>query len=101
MIMKRINKSIYILFALVVLLSGCEKFDGSLNVDPNRPTKGISGADPFVIAMAKSGGAHWTVVADEHQGSLQNRKIPFVCAAEQVRCINFQRMMLEEGWQFR
>jgi len=69
--------------------------------DPNRPTKGISGADPFVIAMAKSGGAHWTVVADEHQGSLQNRKIPFVCAAEQVRCINLQRMMLEEGWQFR
>ena len=69
--------------------------------DPNRPTKGISGADPFVIAMAKDGGAHWTVVADEHPGSLENRKIPFVCAAERIRCITLQRMMLEEGWQFR
>ena len=69
--------------------------------DPARPTKGINGADPFVIAMAQDGGAHWTVVADEHPGSLQNRKIPFVCNAERVRCITFQQMMLAEGWQFR
>jgi len=69
--------------------------------DPARPTKGINGADPFVIAMARDGGAHWTVVADEHPGSLQNRKIPFVCNTEGVRCITFQQMMLAEGWQFR
>jgi hypothetical protein len=69
--------------------------------DPARPTKGISGADPFVIAMAKHGGPHWTVVADEHPGSAQNRKIPFVCNAEGVRCLTFQQMMLAEGWQFR
>jgi hypothetical protein len=69
--------------------------------DPARPTKGINGADPFVIAMARDGGAHWSVVADEHPGSLQNRKIPFVCNAEGVRCITFQQMMLVEGWQFR
>jgi hypothetical protein len=69
--------------------------------DPARPTKGINGADPFVIAMARDGGAHWTVVADEHPGSVQNRKIPFVCNTEGVRCITFQQIMLAEGWQFR
>jgi hypothetical protein len=69
--------------------------------DPARPTKGISGADPFVIAMVSEGGASWSVVADEHPGSRENRKIPFVCAAEGVRCMNFRQMMLAEGWQFR
>jgi Domain of unknown function (DUF4411) len=69
--------------------------------NPQKPHKGISGADPFVIAMAKDGGARWTVVADEHPGSQENRKIPFVCNAEGVRCFGFQRLMAEEGWQFR
>jgi hypothetical protein len=69
--------------------------------NPEKPLKGINGADPFVIAMAKDNGAHWTVVADEHPGTLENRKIPFVCNAEGVRCINFQQLMLSEGWQFR
>ena len=45
--------------------------------NPAKPQKGISGADPFVIAMAKDGGANWVVVANEHPGSLENRKIPF------------------------
>ena len=69
--------------------------------DPVRPTAGISGADPFVIAMAKDGGPHWAVVSDEHAGSLQNRKIPFVCNVERVRCLTLRQMMLAEGWQFR
>jgi hypothetical protein len=69
--------------------------------DPVRPTKGINGADPFVIALARDGGAHWSVVADEHPGSRENRKIPFVCNAEGVRCLTFQQMMRAEGWQFR
>jgi hypothetical protein len=69
--------------------------------DPASPTKGISGADPFVIAMTIDGGSRWAVVADEHPGSRENRKIPFVCNAERVRCMTFQRMMLAEGWQFR
>ena len=30
-----------------------------------------SGANPFVIAMAKDGGSHWIVVSDEHSGSLE------------------------------
>ena len=69
--------------------------------DPSRPTKGISGADPFVIAMAKDTGPHCAVVADEHPGSRENRKIPFVCNAEGVPWLTFQQMMLAEGWQFR
>jgi hypothetical protein len=69
--------------------------------DPARPTKGISGADPFVIAMAKDTGPHCTVVADEHPGSRENRKIPFVCNAERVRWLTFQQMRLAEGGQFR
>jgi hypothetical protein len=65
-----------------------------------KPHKGISGADPFVIAMAKDGGSDWTVVADEHPGSAENRKIPFVCNTERVECITFQQMILAEGWKF-
>ncbi len=65
-----------------------------------KPHKGISGGDPFVIAMAKNGGANWTVVADEHPGSAENRKIPFVCNAEGVKCITFKQMILAEGWKF-
>ena len=66
-----------------------------------KPLKGINGADPFVIAMAKDGEANWTVVSDEHAGSAESRKIPYICNYENVRCITFQQMMVEEGWQFR
>jgi hypothetical protein len=69
--------------------------------NPQKPLKGINGADPFVIAMAKDGGPHWTVVTDEHPGSAESRKIPFVCKAEGIQCIKFQQLMLAEGWQFR
>ncbi len=65
-----------------------------------KPHKGISGADPFVIAMAKDGGIDWIVVADEHPGSDENRKIPYVCGVEGVTCITFQQMILAEGWKF-
>ena len=51
--------------------------------------------------MAKDGGPRWIVVSDEHPGSLESRKIPFVCDHEKVECIRFQEMMLREGWQFR
>lgn len=67
--------------------------------NPAKPLKGINGADPFVIAMAMDTGL--VVVADEHPGSAENRKIPFVCNAEGVRCVIFQDLMRAEGWQFR
>lgn len=69
--------------------------------DQTKPTKGINGADPFVIAMAKDGGANWIVVSDEHPGTAESRKIPFVCRQERIECINFQEMMRRESWQFR
>jgi hypothetical protein len=69
--------------------------------NPDKPQKGINGADPFVIAMAKAEGPHCLVVSDEHPGSQENRKIPFVCSVEGVSCITFQQLMLAEGWQFR
>ena len=56
---------------------------------------------PIIIAMAKDGGPRWIVVSDEHPGSLESRKIPFVCDHEKVECIRFQEMMLREGCQFR
>ena len=68
--------------------------------NPEKPLKGISGADPFVIAMAKCGGERWVVVCDEHAGSAEARKIPFVCGSEKIHCINFQQMMISEKWTF-
>ena len=37
--MKKINQIAYILIATLVITVSCKKFDGSLNVDPNKPTK--------------------------------------------------------------
>ncbi len=52
-------KLIYVLLATTVLVSGCKKFDGSLNVDPNRPTKAsgtqlIANAELFLPDMSSS-----------------------------------------------
>lgn len=68
--------------------------------NPAKPHKGINGADPFVIAMAQNGGSHWIVVSNEHSGTSDNRKIPFVCNYEKVKCTTFLGMMQAEGWQF-
>jgi len=38
--------------------------------------------------------------ADEPPGSQENKKIPFVCNADRVKCITFQQMLLAEGWKF-
>lgn len=69
--------------------------------NPQKPLKGINGADPFVIAMAKDGGAHWVVINEEKPGSIEHPKIPFVCNAESVQSMTFQQFMLAEKWQFR
>jgi Domain of unknown function (DUF4411) len=65
-----------------------------------KPGKGISGADPFVIAMAKTLGVGWIVICNEHEGSQENRKIPYVCKAEGIPCIDFKELMLREKWKF-
>src|SRR5438093_873188 len=57
--MKKIHMSIYILLTALMLISSCKKFDGSLNVDPNRPTKAsgtqlIANAELFLPDMSSS-----------------------------------------------
>jgi hypothetical protein len=49
----------------------------------------------------RDGGSHWIVVSDRHSGSLENRKIPFLCNHEKAPCISFHGLMLAEGRRFR
>lgn len=60
---------------------------------------GRSGADPFVIALAQTNGC--TVVTEEKPRSIINPKIPDVCAALGVQCINMLAFIREQGWRFR
>jgi hypothetical protein len=39
MIMQKTVKKIYTLLSAIILLGSCTKFDGSMNIDPNSPTK--------------------------------------------------------------
>jgi hypothetical protein len=62
-------------------------------IDP-RATR--SGADPFVIALAQENSC--AVVCEERFISIVNPRIPDVCAALGVECINLLEMMRREGW---
>jgi hypothetical protein len=57
-----------------------------------------SGADPWVIALARIHGA--TVVTQEGRGKLMTPKIPDVCERLKVRCIQFIDIGVELGWKF-
>jgi hypothetical protein len=60
---------------------------------------GRSGADPFVIALAQTSGC--AVVTEEKPRSLINPKIPDVCAALGVPCMNMLQVIRDEGWTYR
>jgi Domain of unknown function (DUF4411) len=60
--------------------------------------RGHSGADPFVIALAKMHVA--TVVTEEGHSSLKHPKIPDVCDALGMPCIRLADLIIEEGWTF-
>jgi predicted nucleic acid-binding protein len=60
--------------------------------------KNRSQADPFVIATAIFRKA--TVVTGESFGTVQRPRIPFVCQAENVPCINFLEMIVELNLTF-
>jgi hypothetical protein len=62
--------------------------------------RGRSGADPFVIALARLNGADCSVVCEEGSGSLTKPRMPDVCAALGVRCIRLVEMIREQGWTF-
>lgn len=60
--------------------------------------RGRSGADPFVIALAKIHGA--TVITEEGSGSPTKPRIPDVCGALGVRCMKLIQMIQEQSWTF-
>lgn len=61
--------------------------------------RGHSGADPFVIALAK---LHvCTVVTEERRsGSEKHPKIPDVCDDLGVPCLRLAGLITQEGWMF-
>lgn len=71
--------------------------------NPEKPHKGIGGADPFVIAIgAFQKPAPWVIVTGEKPGSAENPKIPWVCRTllpEPIRTISFLELIRDEGWQ--
>ena len=62
--------------------------------------KNRSGADPFVIALAKLEAC--TVVTNERATNSENKpNIPDVCSALGIRAINLLELIREQGWIFR
>jgi Domain of unknown function (DUF4411) len=73
-------------------------------VDPN---KLVPEADPFVIALALARNrqegllpAQWAVVTQEKLSRSGRPKIPNVCAAFSVPCIDVLEMFRREKWRF-
>jgi hypothetical protein len=59
-------------------------------------TKGRSGADPFVIALALTTNPFMTIVTEEYPGKL---RIPDVCTAEKIDCLGLADMIEREDWK--
>jgi hypothetical protein len=57
-----------------------------------------SGVDPFVIALAQV--EHCTVVTGEGHGTSKRPKIPDVCEALRIRCIDVLQLFRDQGWAF-
>ena len=58
-------------------------------------TKGRSGADPFVIALAKTTTPHMCVVTEEYPGK---ERIPDVCDAQMIDYCGVADLVEREGW---
>ena len=59
--------------------------------------KGRSGADPFVIALARTIKPTMVVVTEENTGRV---RIPDVCGHEGIRWIRLADLIEEEDWHF-
>jgi hypothetical protein len=59
-------------------------------------TKGRSGGDPFVIALAASAKPQMIVVTEELPGKV---RIPDVCLQERITCIGLADLIEREDWQ--
>jgi hypothetical protein len=75
-------------------------------VDPNKP---VREADPFVIALAVARRdeerqtflrREWLVVAQEKSTTSGPPKIPNVCAAYNIPCIDILELFRREKWKF-
>lgn len=62
--------------------------------------KGRSGADPFVIAVARSMRGQIIVVSEEDFGKKESPKIPDVCKAEGILCYKLVDFIDVRGWSF-
>jgi Domain of unknown function (DUF4411) len=67
---------------------------------PNHKTKGISGADAFVVAQARASQMKAIVVSGEREKTAQNPKIPFVCIDNGIEHLTFTELIIKEGWKF-
>ncbi len=63
-----------------------------------KATKNRNGADPFVIATAQV--RSLTVVTEEKGGTDTKPKIPSVCTALRVPCVNALSFIRNQGWSF-
>jgi len=59
--------------------------------------KNKSASDPFVIALARLNGA--CVITGEHSRNIEKPRIPDVCRAMSIRCINLLDFMREMKWR--
>lgn len=61
-------------------------------------SKGRSGADSFVIALARTHNVGLTVVTEEQGGNITKPKIPFVCDHYDISHTNLLGLIKNEGW---
>jgi kynureninase len=62
--------------------------------------KGRSECDPFVIALARSYSKKLIVISQENSGKKNSPKIPDVCLAEGIKCLNLVEFIEAEDWRF-
>jgi hypothetical protein len=65
--------------------------------NPTQHKSGIDGADPFVIAVAKTQGL---IVVSGEVRSTGLPKIPNICDTEGIDFITFTELLDREGWTF-
>ena len=63
-------------------------------------TKNRSSADPWVIALAQINNCS-VITAEKPRGNLNKPKIPDVCRALNIPCINLLQFFREQNWIFR
>ena len=71
------------------------KYPGMLNVKKN-----TSGADPWVIALAMQYQKGVVVTEEKSTGNLEHPRIPDVCKAFKIECVQIAGVVKKENWTF-